>query len=271
MTVADNLKPGYYFDLAAMGELAAAFDESGFVWAAVKRLQDTDIVDSIARGKCEAVSGGGAAVPTQGSVAVRVADSASIGPNVVVVGEGGLVCIDDGASIAPGTVISVGSNAVYIGAGATVGPNAHLDATKGSICVGAEVRIRVGAYLRELSLIADGATVGNSCEVKTSLIGPGAEVPHFNYVGDSVLGSKAHIGAGVKLSNLKIVPGNVVVRCDGATHDTGLRKFGAILGDGVQIGCNAVTNPGTVLGKKALVYPTSNVSGVVAAGAIVKP
>jgi bifunctional N-acetylglucosamine-1-phosphate-uridyltransferase/glucosamine-1-phosphate-acetyltransferase GlmU-like protein len=172
-------------------------------------------------------------------------------------------------------MIVAGKNAVYIGKGATVGPNAHIDAAKGSVCVGAKVTMRQGSYLRELCLIASKATIGNSCEIKCALIGPEAEVPHFNYVGDSILGYKAHMGAGVKISNLKITPdpkkvNTVKVRYEGANYDSGMRKLGVILGDKAQLGCNTVTNPGTFVGKNVLVYSNSSVVGFIPTNRIVK-
>ena len=98
----------------------------------------------------------------------------------------------------------------------------------------------------------------------------GCQVPHFNYVGDSLLGHKAHLGAGVICSNLKSLPGNVTVEINGAPHDTGLRKFGAILGDRADIGCNSVLNPGTVIGRGTVMYPLTNWRGVAGPNRIVK-
>jgi acetyltransferase-like isoleucine patch superfamily enzyme len=95
-------------------------------------------------------------------------------------------------------------------------------------------------------------------------------VPHFNYVGDSILGHKAHLGAGVVLSNVKSLKGNVAITHDGQKLDTGLRKFGALVGDGVEIGCNAVLNPGSVIGRNSVVYPLTNWRGVLAANSIAK-
>ena len=112
--------------------------------------------------------------------------------------------------------------------------------------------------------------VGNACEVKNALFFNHATVPHFNYVGDSVLGWKAHLGAGVKISNVKLAPGSIRVEAGGRQWDTGLRKFGALVGDGAEVGCNAVLNPGSVIGRGAMVYPNTNWRGVLAAGHIAK-
>ncbi len=273
--IPDVFRPGYFFDPGLM-DYEALIEGVSAVWEIVRNLQKTTIADRIARERCGAVRGG---VPTglhvSGSVEVRIAPGASAGPNVFISGEGGTVCIDEGAKVLPGVVISAGSNAVYIGHGAEVGPNAHIDASRGSICVGEAAKLRQGAYIRELSLIGRKAVVGNSCEVKCAIIGPEAEVPHFNYVGDSVLGHKAHTGAGVKLSNVKVLPdpagsGTVKIRHEGATYDTGMRKFGAILGARSQIGCNSVTNPGTLVGKNAIIYSGSSVTGFIPSNTVVK-
>ena len=130
--------------------------------------------------------------------------------------------------------------------------------TFGPAYIGPCAVIRHGAYIR----ICGGALVGHASEVKHSILLPGAKAPHFNYVGDSVLGPDVNLGAGVKLSNLRNDGGEVHTRIDGERFATGLRKFGAILGEGCQLGCNAVTNPGVVLGPRCMVMPNTTVTGV---------
>ncbi len=274
--VPDVLKPEYFFDMSLLG-YSEIFENVSFVWEAVKNMQNKTVVDNLARKQCQAENYSDNSFDNIcGSVEVRISPDAKIGPNVSIAGdEGGIVFIDDDAEIRPGTVILAGSNAVYIGKGAKIGPNAHIDAGKGSCGVGDKATLRQGAYLRELSIIAPKATIGNSCEIKCALIGPEAEVPHFNYVGDSVLGYKAHMGAGVKISNLKITPdpnkiNSVKVKYDGQTYDSGMRKFGVILGDKAQMGCNSVANPGTFVGKNCLIYTNSSVVGFIAENTIVK-
>ena len=120
------------------------------------------------------------------------------------------------------------------------------------------------------AVIGDGCVIGNSCELKNALIFNNCEVPHFNYVGDSILGYKAHLGAGVVLSNVKVIKGNVAVEFDGKRIDTGLRKFGALIGDFGQIGCNAVLNPGSIVGRNAVIYPCVNWRGVLPADSVAK-
>lgn len=135
------------------------------------------------------------------------------------------------------------------------------------ICDGAI--IRQGAYIRGISFIGEGAVVGHSTEVKGSILMNEAQAPHFNYVGDSILGNRAHIGAGVILSNLKADKSTVIIKGE-TSLSTGMRKLGAILGDGAEVGCNAVLNPGSVIGKGSTVYPLVNWRGVLPEGSIAK-
>lgn len=130
-------------------------------------------------------------------------------------------------------------------------------------------KIRQGAYIRGRVYIGEGAVVGHCTEVKNSILMAGAEAPHFNYVGDSILGERAHIGAGVVLSNLKADKSPVTVMSD-KPISTNMRKLGAILGDGAEIGCNAVLNPGSVIGKGSAVYPLVNWRGTLPHASIAK-
>jgi UDP-N-acetylglucosamine diphosphorylase / glucose-1-phosphate thymidylyltransferase / UDP-N-acetylgalactosamine diphosphorylase / glucosamine-1-phosphate N-acetyltransferase / galactosamine-1-phosphate N-acetyltransferase len=141
---------------------------------------------------------------------------------------------------------------------------------KGPAIIGRNCHIRHNAYLRENVILGDGCVVGNSSEIKNSLLFNKAGAPHFNYIGDSILGHKAHLGAGVKISNVKLFSGNITVTKDGKPFDTGLRKFGALLGDGAEIGCNAVLNPGSIIGRGAVIYPNVFWRGVLPAGNIAK-
>ncbi len=156
---------------------------------------------------------------------------------------------------------------VFIGEGTVIEDGAMI---KGPAIIGKNCEIRHGAYIRDHVIVGDGCVVGNSSELKHSMLFNKCQVPHFNYIGDSILGHKAHVGAGVILSNLKSLPGNVTVEVDGKPVDTGLRKFGAMLGDSTDIGCNSVLNPGSVIGRGTVVYPTTNWRGVVGANMIVK-
>ena len=156
---------------------------------------------------------------------------------------------------------------VFIGEGTVVEDGAMI---KGPAIIGRNCQIRHNAYIREHVIIGDDCMVGNSCELKNALLFNGCQVPHFNYVGDSILGHKAHLGAGVILSNFKSLPGNVTVEMDGVPFDTGLRKFGALIGDGAEIGCNAALNPGSIIGRGAVIYPGVNWRGILPANMIAK-
>jgi NDP-sugar pyrophosphorylase family protein len=156
---------------------------------------------------------------------------------------------------------------VFIDEGTVVEEGAMI---KGPAYIGRNCQIRHNAYIRENVIIGDDCVVGNACEFKNALLFNGCQVPHFNYVGDSILGHKAHLGAGVKISNVRIMPGNVQVAVDGQRIDSGLRKFGALLGDRAEVGCNAVLNPGSVIGRDAIVYPCVNWRGVLQANGIAK-
>jgi NDP-sugar pyrophosphorylase family protein len=156
---------------------------------------------------------------------------------------------------------------VFIGEGTVVEDGVMI---KGPALIGRDCEIRHGAYLRENVIIGNGCVVGNACELKNSLLFNDCEVPHFNYVGDSILGHHVHLGAGVILSNLKSLPGTVTVDATPQPLDTGLRKFGALVGDGVEIGCNAVLNPGSVIGRGSVLYPLTLWRGVLPPHSIVK-
>lgn len=156
---------------------------------------------------------------------------------------------------------------VFIGEGTVVEDGVMI---KGPAIIGRNCHIRHNAYLRENVIIGDGCVVGNSTEIKNSLLFNNAGAPHFNYLGDSVLGHKAHLGAGVKLSNIKLFTGNITVTMEGRPIDTGLRKFGALLGDGAEIGCNAVLNPGSIVGRGAVIYPNVFWRGFLPAKSIAK-
>ncbi len=156
---------------------------------------------------------------------------------------------------------------IWVAKSAKISKTACLN---GPLIVDEDAEIRHCAYIRGSAIVGKGAVVGNSTEVKNSILFDGVQVPHYNYVGDSLLGYKAHMGAGSITSNVKSDKSLVKISCKGEKIDTGLRKFGAILGDCVEIGCNAVLNPGTIIGKNSSVYPLSSVRGVVPKNSIYK-
>lgn len=125
------------------------------------------------------------------------------------------------------------------------------------ICEGAE--IRPGAYIRGKAIIGKNSVLGNSCEIKNSIMFDNVQAPHFNYIGDAVLGFRAHMGAGVIISNLRLDKKNIILKFEDEKFDSGLRKFGAIVGDFCEIGCNSVLNPGTILDKGTFIYPLTSV------------
>ncbi|GKT07513.1 hypothetical protein [Desulforhabdus sp. TSK] len=145
---------------------------------------------------------------------------------------------------------------IYLGPGSVVEPGALL---KGPTWIGAHTEIRQGAYVRGKCIVGDRCVVGHTTEMKSSIMLNGAKAGHFAYIGDSILGEDCNLGAGTKLANLRIREGSVRLKIADRTMDTGLRKFGAILGDRVEIGCNAVTNPGALLGKGCVVLPLTSV------------
>jgi acetyltransferase-like isoleucine patch superfamily enzyme len=160
------------------------------------------------------------------------------------------------------------ADGIIAGEGARISPRAELG---GPAVIGPGSELRTGAFIRENVLVGRGCVVGNSSELKNCVLFDSAQAPHFNYVGDSILGQGAHIGAGAVLSNLKSDRSLIVVSGPGGGRfATGLLKFGAILGDGAEIGCNAVCFPGAIVGRESVAYPLSSVRGFVPARHILK-
>ena len=152
------------------------------------------------------------------------------------------------------------SPTVWVHKTATVAPTAYL----GAPCIiGANTEVRHCAFIRGSALVGENCVVGNSVELKNVILFDNVQVPHFNYVGDSILGYKSHMGAGAVTSNVKSDHTLVVVKNGEEKIETGLKKFGAMLGDHVEVGCNSVLNPGTVIGRNSNVYPTSCVRGMI--------
>jgi NDP-sugar pyrophosphorylase family protein len=156
---------------------------------------------------------------------------------------------------------------VHLGAGVTLPSHATLI---GPAWIGAGTQIRPGAFIRGNVIVGEGCVLGNSCEFKNCLLMDGVQAAHFNYVGDSLLGNRAHLGAGAICSNLRLDQKRVLIHLAGGAVDTGLKKFGAVLGDGAEVGCNAVLNPGTLLGPRSLVMPSIVFGGVLAPATIAR-
>ena len=160
------------------------------------------------------------------------------------------------------------SGAVFIGAGTVVEQGAMI---KGPAWIGEGCEIRNGCYIRENVIVGSGCVLGSSCGFKNCILFDESQVPHFNYVGDSILGFRAHLGAGAILSNVRLDHSEVVVpNGAGGFQPTGLRKFGAILGDRTEVGCNSVLNPGSLIGRNSMLYPGTQWRGVLAANSVVK-
>lgn len=156
---------------------------------------------------------------------------------------------------------------VWVANNATVAPSAFIN---GPVIIDEEAEVRHCAFIRGNAIVGKGAVVGNSTELKNVILFNKVQVPHYNYVGDSILGFKAHMGAGSITSNVKSDKTLVVVKNGDEKIETGLKKFGAMLGDHVEVGCNSVLNPGTVIGPNSNIYPTSCVRGCIPAGSIYK-
>ena len=160
----------------------------------------------------------------------------------------------------------VGEN-VWIAKSAKVTPSALIN---GPAIIGKNTEVRQCAFIRGNALVGENCVVGNSTELKNVVLFNNVQVPHYNYVGDSVLGYKSHMGAGAITSNVKSDKSLVIVHAGELVIETGLKKFGAILGDYVEVGCNSVLNPGTVIGRNASIYPLSMVRGYIAEASIYK-
>ncbi|MDD6734370.1 MAG: UDP-N-acetylglucosamine pyrophosphorylase [Lachnospiraceae bacterium] len=155
---------------------------------------------------------------------------------------------------------------VWVAKSATVYPSAYIN---GPAIIDEEAEVRHGAFIRGNAIVGKKAVVGNSTELKNVVLFNRVQVPHYNYVGDSILGFKAHMGAGSITSNVKSDKTLVVVK-EEEKIETGLKKFGAMLGDGVEVGCNSVLNPGTVIGRNSNIYPISSVRGFIPSDSIYK-
>ena len=174
--------------------------------------------------------------------------------------------IELGNSLDPEEYEKRGEN-IWIHKSATVFDSAYI---AGPCIIGKDTEVRQCAFIRGSALVGDNCVVGNSTELKNVIIFNNVQVPHYNYVGDSILGYKSHMGAGSITSNVKSDKKLVVVKSENEAIETGLKKFGAMLGDNVEVGCGSVLNPGTVIGPNSNIYPLSSVRGIVPAGSIYK-
>ena len=178
----------------------------------------------------------------------------------------GAYIMELGASLPQEKFEKRGEN-IWIAKSAVVAPTACIN---GHCIIDEEAEIRHCAFIRGNAIVGKGAVVGNSTELKNVILFNKVQVPHYNYVGDSILGYKSHMGAGSITSNVKSDKTLVVVKAKADSIETGLKKMGAMLGDCVEVGCNSVLNPGTVIGRNATIYPTSSVRGFIEENSIYK-
>jgi acetyltransferase-like isoleucine patch superfamily enzyme len=251
------LQPEDFFDLKEVGP-NALFQDAEFVWEALGRLKaylKETLSPNVSRLCGEMITK--THVLWEGEV---------IEEGFVIAGgdasKGELKVLKDGVELQGASVVCAGAvlsdDQIQIGRGSIIEPGALV---KGPTRIGDHTEVRQGAYMRGNCLVGNGCVVGHTTEMKSSIMLDGAKAGHFAYIGDSILGNHVNLGAGTKLANLKIVDTGINLRIEGQTYKTGLRKFGAILGDKVEMGCNSVSSPGTLLGKDSLVYPTVNVPG----------
>ena len=171
-----------------------------------------------------------------------------------------------GPTLDPAEYDLIGEN-IWAAKSAVIAPTASIT---GPAIIGKDAEVRHCAFIRGNAIVGEGAVVGNSTELKNCVLFNKVQVPHYNYVGDSVLGYKSHMGAGSICSNVKSDKKLVVVKGDSEIIETGIKKFGAMLGDNVEVGCGSVLNPGTVIGRETNIYPLSAVRGCVPANSIYK-
>lgn len=241
------------------------FEDTEYVWEALPRLKpfiEEHLQPNVSAVRCGSASIRDTRVIYQGSVLTSGFDIDMTGKKPVVRKNG---IILEGASI-----IFCGSylldDHIYIGNNVIIEPTALV---KGPAIIGDNTEIRHGAYIRGDVLIGNDCVVGHTTEIKSSVMLGGSKAGHFAYIGDSILG-KVNLGAGTKLANLKMVDSPVVININRQIYETGLRKFGAVLADGVETGCNSVTTPGTIMAKNVLLYPNGTARGYYPPNSIVK-
>ncbi|MBI5555496.1 MAG: glucose-1-phosphate thymidylyltransferase [Elusimicrobia bacterium] len=256
------LRPESLFDLEGH-KLKGLFDQAEYVWEGLKNLPEyiknnlKPNVAEVRRGKSFVAQD---MVIHDGQV-LRFGFSINTAKAIVTM---------DGTILKDAAIIYAGASLmddeIYIGLGTVVEPGALI---KGPTIIGDHTEVRQGAYVRGNVLIGDKCLVGHATEMKSAVMLSESKAGHFAYIGDSILG-KVNLGAGTKLANLKIIESKVVLNINGKKYETSLRKFGAILADGVETGCNSVTTPGTILGKNTLLYPNGTARGYYPPNSIIK-
>jgi len=241
------------------------FDNTNYVWEGLKNIKPylkANLKPNVAKIREGGTFVSKTTVLFDGKV-IRSGFAIETSGKKLIVKKGGKVL--EGASIIFAGVALMDEE-IYIGRGTVIEAGALI---KGPTMIGDDTEIRQGAYIRGDALVGDRCVVGHTTELKSCVMLGDSKAGHFAYIGDSVLG-KVNLGAGTKLANLKIVESQVMLNIDGRKYETGLRKFGAILGDGVETGCNSVTTPGTLLGKNTLLYPNATGRGYYRPNMIIK-
>lgn len=258
------LKAEDFFDLSQT-RFNNLFDNTEYVWDALKKLKKY-IVDNIKPNVSSLRKGeifiNRTLVLYDDKIIESGFDISILKKKLIIKKDGEIL---DGASVIYAGAILM-DDEIYIGKGTIIESGVFI---KGPAIIGDNTELRQGAYLRGDTLVGNGCVVGHTTELKSCALLGESKAGHFAYIGDSILG-KVNLGAGTKLANLKIVESNVVINIEGRKYKTGLRKFGAILADGTETGCNSVTTPGTILGKDVLLYPNATARGYYPPKTIIK-
>lgn len=249
------LSPQDFFELSG-NPFALLFEQTEYVWDALKKLK-TYIKDNL-NGNVSAIRNG----DTYINKTLVLYNGHIVDAGFVIDASGKKPVVkQDGVILEGASIIYAGANLmdddIYIGKNSVVESGALI---KGPTIILDHTEIRQGAYIRGESLIGNDCVVGHTTEIKSSVMLGGSKAGHFAYIGDSILG-RVNLGAGTKIANLKITGSQVVLQINGQKYETGLRKFGAILADGVETGCNSVTTPGSLLAKDVLLYPNGTARG----------
>jgi bifunctional N-acetylglucosamine-1-phosphate-uridyltransferase/glucosamine-1-phosphate-acetyltransferase GlmU-like protein len=261
------MKPSEFFELENFKH-AALFDEVDNVWDVLGRIKEYAILN--AKPNTPPVGAEGVRVVKTTVVHEGKLHTSGLEIECESATKGKLRVLHKGKELPGAAVIYedaiLAGGPIEIGEGAVIESGAYI---KGPAVIGARTEVRQGAYVRGGVITGTACVIGHATEVKNAVFLNDAKAGHFAYVGDSILGVDVNLGAGTKLANLRIVRGNIILRISGKSVDTGLRKFGAILGDGCETGCNSVTSPGTLFGPGSLIYPNTTAgSGLHPAGTI---
>lgn len=258
------LRPQDFFELSS-SPFASLFDDTEHVWDALKKLKD--YIKENLRGNTAQIRKGDTYIH---KTVILINDEAIASGFVIDTSGKKPVVKKDGQVLEGASIIYAGStlidDGIYIGRNTVIEAGALI---KGPTIIGDNTEVRQGAYIRGEALIGNDCVVGHTTEIKSSVMLGGSKAGHFAYIGNSILG-RVNLGAGTKLANLKMTGTPVVLQVNGTSYETGLRKFGAILADGVETGCNSVTTPGTLLGRDALLYPNGTARGYYPPQTIIK-